>query len=210
MIFTSELVSGSMLNLQGWKTLTVWAHLRLKLSMSRLMMLWKWKMVGKFWFSTTGITTPIINEKPVKSLGMVFNSTLRDATSINSIYNEETRLLQTLKHGCASMLYFPVYYCYFCYWKLYSEQFRPWRRRFATTLDDGRYCQGTLAASQCAGTTIGCNIYSNTCERSLSWWKMKKCNSTSKRVICKMELRWREKVDCKRSCLTWRNKATSQ
>lgn len=46
-------------------------------------------MVNMFCFSTSGITTPI------KLLGMVFSSPLRDATSINSIYyNEETRLLE--------------------------------------------------------------------------------------------------------------------
>lgn len=38
-------------------------------------------MDDKFRFSIAGITIPSITEKPVKSLGKVFDSTLRDAAS---------------------------------------------------------------------------------------------------------------------------------
>ena len=52
------------------------------------MVLRKGKVVDNFCFNITGTAIPTISEKPVKSLGKVFDSSLRDTTSIQSTFTE--------------------------------------------------------------------------------------------------------------------------
>ena len=52
------------------------------------MVLRKGKVVDNFCFNITGTAIPTISEKPVKSLGKVFDSSLRDTTSIQSTCTE--------------------------------------------------------------------------------------------------------------------------
>lgn len=49
---------------------------------SRSMVLRKGKVEDKFWSNITGTAIPTITEKPVKSVGKVFDSSLMDTRSI--------------------------------------------------------------------------------------------------------------------------------
>ena len=60
--------------------------MRFKPAKSRSMVLRKGKVEDKF--NITGTAIPTITEKPVKSLGKVFDSSLRDTTSIQSTCTE--------------------------------------------------------------------------------------------------------------------------
>lgn len=59
-----------------------WAQMKFKSAKSRSMVLRKGKVEDKFHFNTTGIAIPTITEKSVKGLRKVFDSSLRDTTSI--------------------------------------------------------------------------------------------------------------------------------
>lgn len=55
---------------------------------SRSMVLKKGKVIDRFRFIIAGTLIPTILEKPVKSLGKVFNSSLKDTTSIQATCQE--------------------------------------------------------------------------------------------------------------------------
>ena len=48
----------------------------------RSMVLKRGKVINKFWFSISGTVLPMITEKPVRSLGKLFDSSLRDSAAI--------------------------------------------------------------------------------------------------------------------------------
>lgn len=51
----------------------------------------KGRVMDKFWFSITDTPIPTITEKPVKSLGKLFDSSLRDKASIQNTCEELER-----------------------------------------------------------------------------------------------------------------------
>ncbi|KAK7915664.1 hypothetical protein WMY93_011425 [Mugilogobius chulae] len=79
---TTESVSGCRWILQGLQKLVKWARMSFKPAKSRSMVLRKGSVDSKFQFSIAGTAIPTISEKPVKSLGKVFDSSLKDTESI--------------------------------------------------------------------------------------------------------------------------------
>lgn len=70
-----------------------------KPTMSRSTVLRNGKVVDRFWFSIAGTSIPTIMEKPVKSLGKVFDSSLRDAASIQATCTELDGWLKSVNHS---------------------------------------------------------------------------------------------------------------
>lgn len=70
-----------------------------KPSKSRSMVLKKGKVDDKFRFNIAGTPIPSITEKPVKSLGKMFDSTLRDTTSIKSTCAEWDSWLKAVERS---------------------------------------------------------------------------------------------------------------
>ncbi|KAL7841251.1 hypothetical protein SRHO_G00249420 [Serrasalmus rhombeus] len=70
--------------------------MRFKPVKSRSMVLRKGKVLDNFCFGIAGTAIPTITEKPVKSLGKVFDSSLRDSTSIQSTCAELDGWLKSL------------------------------------------------------------------------------------------------------------------
>ncbi|KAJ3592260.1 hypothetical protein NHX12_007388 [Muraenolepis orangiensis] len=79
----TESVPGCWSILKGLEELVEWARMRFKPAKSRSMVLRKGKVVDKFRFYIADTAIPSISEKPVKSLGKVF-----DTTSIQSTCSE--------------------------------------------------------------------------------------------------------------------------
>ncbi|KAK0151167.1 hypothetical protein N1851_007647 [Merluccius polli] len=79
----TESVPGCRWILKGLEKLVEWARMRFKPIKSRSMVLRKGK-----WRTSSGTAIPTITEKPVKSLGKVFDCSLRDTTSIQSTCTE--------------------------------------------------------------------------------------------------------------------------
>lgn len=63
------------------KTLS-WTQMKCKLAKSGSLVLKRGIVVDKYCFSMTGITIPILWERPIKSLGKLFHCSLRDTTAI--------------------------------------------------------------------------------------------------------------------------------
>ncbi|KAJ3585391.1 hypothetical protein NHX12_014110, partial [Muraenolepis orangiensis] len=84
----TESVPGCRWILKGLEELVEWARMRFKPAKSRSMVLRKGKVVDKFRFNIADTAIPSISEKPVKSLGKVFDCSLRDTTSIQSTCTE--------------------------------------------------------------------------------------------------------------------------
>ncbi len=93
---TTESVAGCRWILKGLEKLMEWARMRFKPAKSRSMVLRRGKVDDKSRFSVAGATIPTVTEKPVKSLGKVFDSTLRDAASIQSTCSELDRWLNSV------------------------------------------------------------------------------------------------------------------
>ncbi|KAK0134264.1 Zinc finger BED domain-containing protein 4 [Merluccius polli] len=84
----TESVPGCRWILKGLEKLVEWARMRFKPIKSRSMVVRKGKVEDKFRFHISGTAIPTITEKPVKSLGKVFDCSLRDTTSIQSTCTE--------------------------------------------------------------------------------------------------------------------------
>ncbi|KAJ3581477.1 hypothetical protein NHX12_016599 [Muraenolepis orangiensis] len=84
----TESVPGCRWILKGLEELVEWARMRFKPAKFRSMVLRKGKVVDKFRFNIANTAIPSISEKPVKSLGKVFDCSLRDTTSIQSTCTE--------------------------------------------------------------------------------------------------------------------------
>ena len=79
-------------------------------------------MEDKFQFNIAGTTIPTITEQPVKSLGKVFDITLRDTTSIQSTCSELDGWLKSVdKFGLSGKLQLPF--------KSLEEEFKVSRTR---------------------------------------------------------------------------------
>lgn len=91
---TTESVPGCRWILKGLEKLAEWARMRFKPAKSRSMVLRKGKVDDKFRFHIAGTAIPSITEKPVKSLGKMFDCSLRDTTSIHSTCTELDRWLR--------------------------------------------------------------------------------------------------------------------
>ncbi|XP_048863711.1 uncharacterized protein LOC125738598 [Brienomyrus brachyistius] len=79
---TTTSVPGCRWILQGLEKLICWARMSFKPIKSRSMVLKRGKVVDKFRFCVDGVTIPTITEKPVVSLGKVFDCSLRDTASV--------------------------------------------------------------------------------------------------------------------------------
>lgn len=72
----------------GLERLMGWARMSFKPTKSRSLVLKKGRVADKFRFSISGTPIPTISEKPIKSLGKVFDSSLRDSASIKNTCEE--------------------------------------------------------------------------------------------------------------------------
>lgn len=79
---TTSLVPGSRWILQGLERLISWVRMSFKPAKSRSLVLKKGKVVDKFRFKISETTIPTLSEKPVKSLGKVFDCNLKDKVAI--------------------------------------------------------------------------------------------------------------------------------
>ncbi|RXN33229.1 reverse transcriptase [Labeo rohita] len=85
---TTTTVPGCRWILQGLERLIRWARMDLKPAKSRSLVLIKGNVTDKFHFSLGGVQIPSITEKPVNSLGKVFNSTIKDIAILEEIGKE--------------------------------------------------------------------------------------------------------------------------
>ena len=85
---TTESVPGGRWILTGLEKLMGWARMSFKPTKSRSLVLKKGRVADKFRFSISGTPIPTISEKPIKSLGKFFDSSLRDAASIKATCEE--------------------------------------------------------------------------------------------------------------------------
>ncbi len=81
-------VPGSRWILQGLERLIKWARMSFKPAKSRTLVLKKGKVTDKFHFMLEGTPIPSISEKPVKSLGKLFDHSLWDTVAIQSSISE--------------------------------------------------------------------------------------------------------------------------
>lgn len=83
---TTESVPGSRWIFKELKKLIKWARMSFKPTKSRSLVVKKGKVNDKvnnrFRFSIEGRHIPTISEKPVKNLGKMFNSSLKDSSSV--------------------------------------------------------------------------------------------------------------------------------
>lgn len=73
--------------------------MRFKPEKSRSLVLKRGKVVDRFRFSIGGALIPTVSEKPVKSLGKVFNSSLKDSASIQETCQELESYLRAVNHS---------------------------------------------------------------------------------------------------------------
>nr|AAN12398.1 polyprotein [Tetraodon nigroviridis] len=79
---TTTSVPGCRWILQGLERLMTWARMRFKPGKSRSLVLKAGKVTDRFRFYLGGTQIPSVSEKPVKSLGKMFDGSLKDAASI--------------------------------------------------------------------------------------------------------------------------------
>ncbi len=85
---TTTLVPRSRWIPQGLERLITWAKLSFKPSKSRSVVLKKGKVKDRFRFSISGTVMPTITGQPVKSLGKLFDSNLKDSAAIQKSNRE--------------------------------------------------------------------------------------------------------------------------
>lgn len=93
---TATSVPGCRWLLQGLEKLISWARMSFKPAKSRSLVLKKGKVADRFRFAIGGTPIPTVTEKPVKSLGKVFNSSLRDADALQQTKAELTSWLAAI------------------------------------------------------------------------------------------------------------------
>jgi len=93
---TTESVPGARWILKGLERVMEWARMSFKPTKSRSLVLKKGRMVEKHHFTISGTQIPTLSEKPVKSLGKIFDSSLRDTTPIKNTCEELERWLKTV------------------------------------------------------------------------------------------------------------------
>lgn len=85
---TTTSVPGTRWILQGPERLITWARMSFKPSKSRSMVLERGKVIDKFRFSISATAIPSITEQLVKSLGKLFDSSLKDSAAIQKSSEE--------------------------------------------------------------------------------------------------------------------------
>lgn len=93
---TATSVAGCHWLLQGLERLFTWARMVFKPAKSRSLVLRKVKVEDKYRFSLAGALIPSVSEKPVKSLGKIFNSTLKDTAAVQSAGKELKRWISAV------------------------------------------------------------------------------------------------------------------
>lgn len=83
--------------LWGLEQFIVWARMSFNTKKSRSLVLRGGKVVDWCWFTVRGTSIPSLTEKTVKSLGKVFNSSLKDTESIKTSMEEPQRWLTTVR-----------------------------------------------------------------------------------------------------------------
>ena len=68
--------------LRSLEKLIAWARMKFKPAKSRSFVMKKGRTADKFRFSIAGTMIPTLSECPVKSLGNIFNTTLRDTNAV--------------------------------------------------------------------------------------------------------------------------------
>ncbi len=91
---TSASVPGCRWLLQGLQRLILWARMSFKPAKSRSLVLKKGKVADRFRFLTLeGSQIPSVTERPVKSLGKIFDSSLKDTAALQQTRNDVTNWL---------------------------------------------------------------------------------------------------------------------
>lgn len=85
---TTTSVTGCQWLLQGLERIITWARMMFKPAKSRSLVLRKGRVENKHRFSLDGVPIPSVSEKPVKSLGKIFDSTLKDKAAVQSAHME--------------------------------------------------------------------------------------------------------------------------
>ncbi|XP_063050368.1 uncharacterized protein LOC134445223 [Engraulis encrasicolus] len=85
---TATSVPGCRWLLKGLERLTSWARMTFKPAKCRSLVLRKGRVEDKFRFHMNGLQIPSLTEKPVKSLGKLFDATLRDTAAIQAMHAE--------------------------------------------------------------------------------------------------------------------------
>ncbi|XP_035688709.1 LOW QUALITY PROTEIN: uncharacterized protein LOC118424272 [Branchiostoma floridae] len=80
--------------LQGLERLITWARMSFKPAKSRSLVLKKGKVAERFRFTLGGTQILTVSEKPVKSLGKVFSSSLKDTASVQQTRSDLTTWLE--------------------------------------------------------------------------------------------------------------------
>ena len=93
---TTESTQGCRWILKGLEKMVKWARMHFKATKSRSMVLRKGK-VAEIRFNIEGTPIPTITEKPVRSLGKVFDCTLKDTTSIRSTCDQLDNWLKAVE-----------------------------------------------------------------------------------------------------------------
>ena len=97
---TTTSVPGCRWILNGLQEMISWACMSFKTAKSRSLVLKKGKITGKFCFSLGTTKIPSLTEEPVKSLGKVFNCSLREAASTKATNQDmETWVAMVDKSG---------------------------------------------------------------------------------------------------------------
>ena len=86
-VATSSLM-GSRWILRSLEKLIAWDRIKFKPAKSRSFVMKKGRTANNFHFSRSGTTIPTLLECPVKSLGKIFNSTLRDINAVQAAERE--------------------------------------------------------------------------------------------------------------------------
>ncbi|KAK1806565.1 hypothetical protein P4O66_005073, partial [Electrophorus voltai] len=85
---TTTSVPGSRWIIQGLERLITWARMRFKPFKSKSMVLKRGKVTDKYHFLISGIVIPSISKQPVKSLGKLFDASLKDSAAIQRSNDE--------------------------------------------------------------------------------------------------------------------------
>ncbi len=85
---TTSSVPGCRWILQGLEHLISWARMDFKPAKSRSLVVRKGKVTDQFRFAIGGVRIPSVGEKPVKSLGKIYNCILKDTAALQSTTEE--------------------------------------------------------------------------------------------------------------------------
>ena len=93
---TTKAVTGARWLLTGLQDIISWARMEFKPTKSRSLVIKNGKVTNKYRFRVADMEIPSITEKPVKSLGKVFNSSLSDKDSIKQTTRQFSEWLSTI------------------------------------------------------------------------------------------------------------------